>query len=320
MFTHGVHLGGERFMIGVSSALRRVIDQALRVAPTNATVLISGETGSGKELVARLIHRAGIRRDKPLVVFHCGSAPEALLESELFGYERGAFTGATRPHAGLFERSAGGTLLLDEVGNISPAAQAKLLRVLQERRISRLGGTVQIETDVRVLATTQHDLRKLAARGRFREDLFYRLNVFPVYVPPLRARREDIALLVDYFLEESARRNRCRKAELAEDALAALICHHWPGNVRELQATLERCQLIAQSGAITLALLPAEIRDGCVPPRQGETYSSLAYAQRLMIARALHQTHWDYAKAAEALGLSRPALRQLVTALGLTRE
>ncbi|MFH1746521.1 MAG: sigma 54-interacting transcriptional regulator [Planctomycetota bacterium] len=306
-------------LIGSSRPFLRVLELCKRVAPTSATVLISGETGTGKELVARRIHALGPRRDRPFVACNCAAVPEGLLESELFGHERGAFTGAINPRAGLFERAHGGALLLDEVGDIPPVAQAKLLRVIQERRFSRLGATYSLESDVRIIATTRHDLLVMAQRGQFREDLFYRLNVFPIHVPPLRDCREDIVPLSKYLLESAARRNRCRQSGITDEAMALLISYHWPGNVRQLQSVIERALLLAQGEPIDEQCLPQEIIGGYVPPQEGETASSLAYAQRLMVARALHENHWNFAKAAQQLGISNHVLRQLVARFQLRR-
>ena len=299
--------------------MRRVLELCANVAPTRATVLITGETGTGKELIARLVHARSPRRDKPLVACHCAAIPETLLESELFGHERGAFTDALQSRAGLFERGDGGTLLLDEVGDIPPPAQAKLLRVIQEGRFSRLGATRSQASDVRIVATTRHNLPDLVQRGRFREDLYYRLSTFPIRVPPLRERREDVAILATRFLESAARRNRCEHAGISETAITLLISHNWPGNVRELQSTVERALLLAQAGQITQQHLPAELLSGFVPPRAGESASSLAYAQRLIVARALHEHGWNLTRAADRLGVSVDVLKRMISRLELHR-
>ena len=307
-------------VIGDSRALRRALDLCQRVAPTCATVLITGETGTGKELLAELIHRNGPRRDKPIVVFNCQGVPETLLESELFGHERGAFTGAVRARCGVFERSNGTTLLIDEVGDVPLAAQAKLLRVLQERRSTRLGGTAPHTVDVRVIATTQHDLRSRAQHGQFREDLFYRLNVFPIHVPPLRERREDIRPLAAFLLETIARQNRGRQSGFTDEALALLIGHRWRGNARELRAVIERALLMSGGAPVTAEHLPPDLAGGFMPPGPGESATSLAYSQRLLVARALFESGWNLAQAAIQLGVSTHVLRQMIARFGLTRS
>jgi len=300
--------------------MRRVLEFARRVSVTRATVLITGETGTGKEVLARYIHRHSPRRDKPMVVFHCHNVPLTLLESELFGHERGAFSGATHARSGMFERANQSTLLLDEVGEIPSEAQAKLLRVLQERRFTRLGGTANLESDVRVIATTQHDLRAMSTRGAFREDLFYRLNVFPLHVAPLRERREDIAPLAVHFLKSAALHNRCRESGFSDTALALLIAYRWPGNLRELQSIVERALLLSGGAPIDTEHLPAELVEGFVPPENGETARSLDYAQRLMVARALHESGWNFTRAAAQLGVSAHVLRQMTARLTLRRS
>ena len=231
----------------------------------------------------------------------------------------GAFTGAVSPRAGLFERAHGGTLLIDEVGDIPPEAQAKLLRVIQERRFSRLGATYSQESDVRIIATTRHDLLVMAQRGQFREDLFYRLNVFPLHVPPLREHREDIATLATHFLKTAARRNRSRQSGITDVAMALLIGYDWLGNVRQLQAVIERALLLSQGKPISEQFLPPEVVGGFVLPQAGESASSLAYAQRLMVARALHEHHWNFTRTAAQLGISAHVLRQMVAKFQLRR-
>jgi transcriptional regulator with GAF, ATPase, and Fis domain len=309
-----------RPIIGSSRAMQRVLHLCRRVAPTRSTVLITGATGTGKELVARYIHYHSPRRDKPVLVFNCHGVPETLLESELFGHERGAFTGAIRARSGLFERSHASSLLLDEVGDIPLPAQAKLLRILQEGRFTRLGGTAALESDVRVIATTHHDLRAMVQHRRFREDLFYRLNVFPIHMPPLRERREDIAPLAVHFLESAARHNRCRQSGFTDVALALLISYHWPGNVRQLQSVIERALLLSAGEPIMEGHLPPEIVRGFVPPQAGETATSLAYAQRLLVARALHENGWSLPRAAAQLGISVHVLRQMIARLEIRRS
>jgi transcriptional regulator with GAF, ATPase, and Fis domain len=306
-------------LIGSSAALTKVLELCNRVANSRATVLITGETGTGKELIARYVHSRSPRRDHPMLVCNCAACPETLLESELFGHERGAFTGATQPRAGLFERANGGTLLLDEVGDIPLAAQAKLLRVIQERSFSRIGATFNQTSDVRIVATTHRDLRQLVARGQFREDLFYRLNVFPIHVPPLRDRREDIAALSTHLLEAAARHNRTRQSGLTDQAVALLIAYHWPGNVRQLQSIIERALLLSSGEPICEKCLPNEVLAGFVAPEAGETTSSLSYATRLMVARALYESQWNFGKAAAQLGVTPHVVRQMAARMRLKR-
>jgi transcriptional regulator with GAF, ATPase, and Fis domain len=233
-----------------------VIESIRKVAPTSATVLIYGESGTGKELVARAIHSLSERADRPFVSVSAGALPETLLESELFGYEKGAFTGAMTAKPGRFELANGGTLFLDEIGDITPAVQVKLLRVLQERRFERLGGTRSIEVDVRVVAATNRDLQQLIADGDFREDLFYRLNVVPVTLPPLRSRTSDVPLLVAHFLEKY----NAGAKKISPDAMEALVTYQWPGNIRELENTIERIVILSHGDEFGVEDLPLEIR------------------------------------------------------------
>src|SRR6185437_15364108 len=240
-------------IVGKSYAIRALIDKVEKVATTPARVLISGENGTGKELVARAIHRQSPRRDKPFVEVNCAAIPGELIESELFGHMRGSFTGAVSDRAGKFEQANTGTLFLDEVGDMSPAAQAKLLRVLQEGVVTRIGGSKPVSVDVRVLAATNKALDAEIAAGRFREDLYYRLNVVPLAVPPLRERREDVPLLVHHFLQTLATRDGIALRDITSDAVDALAALDWPGNVRELRNTIERLLILSGGPVITLA-------------------------------------------------------------------
>ena len=237
--------GTRQIIAGTSEAMKTVMDLVDKVAGQDATVLIQGESGTGKELVVRTIHDGSPRSGGPLVAVNCAAIPETLIESELFGHERGAFTGADGRRLGRFELAAAGTLFLDEVSELTPQAQAKLLRALQERMIERLGGTESIRIDVRVIAATNRNLQEQVAAGAFREDLFYRLNVFPITVPPLRDRREDVPELVEHFLAQPGRGN-----ELSEDALRLLMSYRWPGNVRELENVIERAVILAGPGQL----------------------------------------------------------------------
>jgi len=284
-----------------------------KVAPTDATVLVTGETGSGKEVVARAIHDASPRAKKPFMKVHCAALPEALLESELFGYERGAFTGAANRKPGRFELCAGGTLLLDEIGEVTPATQVKLLRVLQDRAFERLGGTQTIQTDVRLVAATHRDLEAMCEDGRFREDLYYRLNVFPIEVPPLRARREDIPELVRQLLSRADRRSSAPSID--SDAVTALAARDWPGNVRELSNVLERLGILASGGRIRRAdveAVPVRARrdaPASTPPAEGgDLAGARARSERAAIERAIDQAGGNRTLAARLLGISRRTL------------
>jgi transcriptional regulator with GAF, ATPase, and Fis domain len=312
---------GMPWVIGESAEWKRVLNQAVLVASTDTNVLLLGESGTGKEVAARFVHRASSRKGKPFVALNCAALPEQLLEAELFGYERGAYTGATQSKAGLIEQAAGGTLFLDEVGEMSPAVQAKFLRVLQEREFQRLGGTRLQRADIRVVAATNRDLRRGIAAGQFREDLFYRLNVFPINLPPLRNRREDIMMLAGAFVSEISRRLDAVPAGISFDARRALHEYHWPGNVRELRNALERASILCDGGLITAEHLG--LTAGAASCEQAMTFSptvpelpvreatervTLDAVERGMIDRALTNARFNKSKAAKALGLTRHQL------------
>jgi DNA-binding NtrC family response regulator len=291
-----------------------------KVAPTNATVMIYGESGTGKELIARAIHRLSPRSAKPFVEVHAGALPETLLESELFGYEKGAFTGAVTAKPGRFELANGGTLFLDEVGDISLGVQVKLLRVLQERRFERLGGTRSIDVDVRVVAATNSDLQQLIADGSFREDLFYRLNVVPITLPPLRQRQGDIPRLVAHFLDKYEAGGKT----ITNDALEALSAYPWPGNIRELENTIERIVILAPGVAIGLQDLPSEVRAGVAPtatrthafelPEEG---LDLEEVEMDLLRQAMERAGGSATKAAKLVGLTPRTLEARMRRLGL---
>jgi transcriptional regulator with GAF, ATPase, and Fis domain len=290
--------------IGQSAEWKGVLKKATQVAPTETTVLLHGESGTGKEVIARLIHRASVRRGGPFVAINCAALPEHLLESELFGYERGAFTGAAQPKPGQIELAAGGVLFLDEVSEMSPAAQAKLLRVLQEREFLRLGGTRLLKANVRVIAATNRDLREAVARGAFREDLYYRLQVFDIRIPPLRDRASDIPLFVEAFLEDIGRSLTAPAAGLTPEATAMLVAHRWPGNVRELRNVLERAAILCEGGCIAPQHLSLDA-DPLTPP---PPTTDLRTAERRTIEQVLRETDGNKAKAARRLGLTRTQL------------
>jgi Nif-specific regulatory protein len=296
-------------IIGSSAALREVLQLCDRVAGTNATVLLLGETGTGKELSARRIHANSPRRDKPFIAINCAALPETLLESELFGHEAGAFTGATSTKLGRFELANGGTLFLDEIGDLSPSTQIKLLRILQEREFVRVGGVKTISCDVRIIAATNRDLRQAMDAGQFREDLYYRLNIFPIDMPPLRDRREDTPLLVDYFVERTAKDLGWPQPKVVAEALELLCAYSWPGNIRELRNVIERAVLLCDTGRITPEILPREIAGQLKAPAEEPRGSALEAYEKAMIVKVLDENDWNQTRAAQALGISRDNLR-----------
>jgi DNA-binding NtrC family response regulator len=308
-------------LIGTGPAMRRVTQLIEKVAGTDATVLVRGASGTGKELVARALHHNSPRSDRPLVTINCAAMQETLLESELFGHEKGAFTGAVVAKRGLFEVAEGGTLFIDEVAEMSPGMQAKLLRVLENGTYRKVGGTEEHTADVRVIAATNKPLEEEQKAGRFREDLFYRLNVFCITLPALRERREDIPALVEHFL--STRQLGKVRCHVEPDALAALVAYDWPGNVRELANVIERAQILAENNRITLDDLPDSITAKAPPPLE-PTHAALAAgtaeapiptlreAERRHVEGALRQTGGNKVRAAKLLGVSRRALYRLI--------
>jgi transcriptional regulator with GAF, ATPase, and Fis domain len=313
-------LGGPRLVIGESRAWKQVLKQATQVAGTDTTVLLLGESGTGKEVLARFIHRASARNNGPFVAINCAALPEQLLESELFGHERGAFTGAVTPKPGQLELAASGVLFLDEVSEMSPAAQAKFLRVLQEREFQRLGGTRVLKSNVRVIAATNRDLSAAIARGTFREDLYYRLNVFEIALPPLRDRAEDILPLSEAFLQDIGRAFGRPPAGISRDARQLLMDYHWPGNVRQLRNTLERAAILCEGSLITgehLSLpaattsLPSTPSSVAIPMRgapEAPAPTDLNSMERSAIEQALAAARHNKSKAARLLGLTRTQL------------
>jgi transcriptional regulator with GAF, ATPase, and Fis domain len=290
--------------IGQSPEWRGVLKRATQVASTETTVCLQGESGTGKEVIARFIHRASARLAGPFVAINCAALPEHLLESELFGYERGAFTGAQQSKAGQIEMASGGVLFLDEVSEMLPVAQAKLLRVLQEREFLRLGGTRPIKANVRVIAATNIDLQDAVARGTFREDLYYRLQVFDIRIPPLRDRAGDIPLFVEAFLQDIGRSMRGRPAGMTPEASGMLMAYTWPGNVRELRNVLERAAILCEGGLIT----PRHLSLNAVSMAPSLPGNDLGAAERRTIERVLRETDGNKAKAARRLGLTRTQL------------
>jgi len=305
-------------VIGKSPALESVLEQVERVAPTDSTVLIQGETGTGKELIARAVHNISLRCGRPFVKLNCAAIPLDLLESELFGHEKGAFTGAIAQKVGRFEMADKGTLFLDEVGDIPPALQPKLLRVLQEQEFERLGGNRTHQVDVRLVAATNRDLTKMVKRGEFRIDLYYRLNVFPISLPPLRERREDIPTLVAHFVDIYSRRTGKQIDEIPVETLAGLSSYQWPGNIRELQNMIERAVILSNDGVLPNPLPKAEAQDAIMPPAT----TTLRDSERTLILRTLESVSWVIGGpkgAAAKLGLKRTTLIHKMQKLGISR-
>jgi len=306
--------------VGTSEPIRRVLEFIAKVADCDSTVLIHGESGTGKELVARMLHFNSDPKDRPLVPVNCGAIPENLLESELFGHEKGAFTGAAHTRIGRFELAHGGTIFLDEIGELSLGLQVKLLRVLQERSFERVGGTRTIDVDVRIVAATNQDLELAVQQKRFREDLYYRLNVIPVTIPPLRERRSDIPQLVNHFLEKLNRGKQTAMTGCSPDAMARLMEHHWPGNIRELENMIERLAVLSQSGTIEVSDLPERLLLRPVSADQTEAHfiafsdqgvnlsRELEQFENRLIVGALRQANGITSKAAQLLHVNRTTL------------
>jgi Nif-specific regulatory protein len=293
-------------IIGSSKQMQGVYDLIAQVSKSDATVLIRGETGTGKELVAQAIHYNSHRANKPFIRVNCAALPETIVESELFGHERGAFTGAVARRKGRFELADGGTIFLDEVGDLSPATQIRLLRVLQEREFERVGASDSIRVDVRVITATNRDLEQLVAEGKFRQDLYYRLNVFPIHMPPLRERKTDILLLADYFVEKYNKASHKDVRRISTPAIDMMMAYHWPGNVRELENMVERAVLLSTDGVIHGHHLPPTLQtaeaSGTVPT--GNLEATLDAVEREMIVEALKTSRGNMARAARTLGIT----------------
>jgi len=296
-----------------SLKMEEVIGLVGRVAPSQATILIRGESGTGKELIANAIHFASARSQKPLIKVNCSAIPEPLLESELFGHEKGAFTGATQRRIGRFEEANGGTIFLDEIGDLSPGTQAKLLRILQEKEFQRLGSNTTLKTDVRVIAATNRNLEEVMKKGLFREDLYYRLNVITIPLPPLRERREDIPLLIDYFLKKYSKMNQKSISDFSKEARNLLVRHSYPGNVRELENLIERVVVLCRGAVITTQDLPYHLQEGMsemeFAKKEKSLPESLEEIEKDLIVRALQRNEGVQTRAAESLGISERVLR-----------
>jgi Nif-specific regulatory protein len=306
-------------MVGASGPMRQMYEEMARVAGTGTTVLVRGESGTGKELIAQAIHYHSSRAKRPFIKVNCAALPETLVESELFGHERGAFTGAESRKKGRFELANGGTLFLDEIGELSPAIQVKLLRVLQEREFERVGGTEPVRVDVRVIAATNRNLEKALAEGTFREDLYYRLNVFPIFIPPLRERKADVLPLADHFVEKYAREHGKTIKRISTPAIDLLACYHWPGNVRELENTIERAVLLADGEVIHGHHLPptlqtAEATGTVVSTSLG---GAVATFERSLIEDALKTTRGNRSKAARLLNTTERVINYKVKKYGI---
>jgi two-component system response regulator AtoC len=322
-------------LVGESPSMKAIYEMVARVADSPSTVLITGESGTGKELIAKALHRGSSRRDRPLIKVNCAAIPKDLVESELFGYERGAFTGAVGSKPGRFELADGGTLFLDEIGEVPVEMQVKLLRALQESEFERVGGIKTLRVDVRLIAATNRDLKALIAEGRFREDLYYRLAVVPIALPPLRDRREDIPLLVSHFVDKYNQRLGKRVEGVDADAIALLQTYPWPGNIRELENLMERSVLFADGPIIHLSALPDSLREssplapvapvgalGAIAAPSGASMKEIvrqaqADLERELIARALEETGGNVTRAAKRLQISRKSLQVKMKELGL---
>jgi len=307
-------------MIGESLAFQHAVQQASQVARADVSVLLTGESGTGKELLAAHIHRESRFASGPFVKVNCAAIPTELIESELFGHEKGAFTGAASARRGMFEIADGGTIFLDEVGDLHEASQAKLLRVLQNGELQRVGGEQPIRVSVRVVSATNRKLDDLIAAGRFREDLFYRLSVVPIRVPALRQRLEDVRALASYFLAEFCARNNFRRREMDEDVYPLLEQYHWPGNVRELRNVVERMAILTTDDRLTVDAVPLEIRLPHTAARSTGLHEIRSAAERDGILHALEQTDWNVSGAARLLGVERTNLHKRIRALGLQRQ
>jgi DNA-binding NtrC family response regulator len=311
--------------VGASLALERILKQARAVADTNVTVLITGENGTGKEVLARAIHEESARRDRPFVAVSCAALPESLIESELFGHEKGAFTGAVQARKGRFELADGGTLFLDEVGELTPAVQVKLLRVLQERTFERVGGTRTVEVDIRLITASNRDLEQEVERGAFRRDLFYRLNVVPLHLPPLRERREDIPVLAAHFAAKAAEKYERPMPELDPSLLESVLEYEWPGNIRELENLVERLVVLTKDAHLGVEFLPEKMLHapptGATQTHGGADETTLECAtialRRRMVIGSLQAEGGNRAAAARRLGISRSYLHRLISELAI---
>ncbi len=307
-------------LIGKSPKMQKIFELIKTVAPTKSTVLIRGESGTGKELVARAIHNLGPRSKGPFIATACGAMPETLLEAELFGYEKGAFTGALNQHKGRIEMADQGTLFLDEIGDISPKTQVDLLRFLQEREFRRVGGKELIKIDTRVIAATNKNLEEMISKGSFREDLYYRLNVITIEVPPLRERKEDIPLLLEHFLKKFNLENRKEISKISPDAMELLLSYDWPGNVRELENVIEHAVVVSKGSEIRKKDLPQNLIDKFFTPQLVNKDLRLDVVEKEHILNVLKMYNWNIKKVARILGINRVTLYNKIEKYGLKRR
>jgi len=311
-------------LVGESDVMKGILEQVSIVAPTQASILISGENGTGKELLARAIHKHSRRNHAPFIAVNCAAIPETLIESVLFGHEKGAFTGATSRKLGKFDLSNTGTLLLDEIGDMSLATQAKILRVLEEKSFERVGGTRSVEVDVRIIAATNKNLEEEIATGRFREDLFFRLNVFPFLLPPLRERRDDIPPLVENYVQEFGTQYSKPELRFSPKALRAMVSYFWPGNVRELKNVVERVAILAEGDTVDLELIPVSVREPKPGPKDSSTAKSIVdyrlakeQFERDFFLDRLSDNDWNISRTSQQVGLERSNLHRKIKQLGL---
>ncbi|MGC1453086.1 MAG: sigma 54-interacting transcriptional regulator [Candidatus Sulfotelmatobacter sp.] len=309
----------EQSLVGEGARIKEIFQFLARVAPSESTVLIEGESGTGKELAARALHRNSPRGSKPFVAINCAAIPESLLESDLFGHERGAFTGAAAQKKGRLEVADGGVVFLDEIGELAPALQVKLLRVLQEREFERVGGTHSIKVDIRLIAATNRDLDEAVRKGEFRQDLYYRLAVLTLTMPPLRERREDIPILTRHFVQKYAKRSKVKAKPVSREAMAALVNYEWPGNVRELENAIERALVMGSSDAVLLEDLPESLleQESAAEMHEGKYHASVKELKKQLIVDAVEQTRGNYVEAAGILGVHPNYLHRLIRNLGL---
>lgn len=312
----------ERFLSSKSSSMIKAIELIRQVADTRSTIMLHGETGTGKELAAMALHSMSLRGDKPFIKVNCAAIPEQLLESELFGYEKGAFTGAVAKKPGKFELANEGTIFLDEIGDISPAMQVKLLRVLQERELEHLGGIKTIKVDVRVISATNRNIEELVKKGVIREDLYYRLNVVPVELPPLRDRKEDIPDLIQQFLHRSSQISGKAQKHISREAVESLTRYNWPGNIRELENVIERCVVVTADEIIDLEDLPSNIADfdnsDVRSPAPARLYNAVDCAEKDAIVNAIQKCQGNRTRASELLGISRRSLHRKINKYEIT--